>query len=133
MNSFGELLSISFEELHFEAGCFMVGRCANCWCPTTRHRHEGKPFRLDINLGSKAGQHERRTENSVHLALRTLRSGNALQGRCHRGHSYAAPHEEPSNVGSEQQRIIGGAGELKQLLRDGHYAAALRTSTRRGR
>ncbi len=40
----------------------MVGKCANSWCPTTRHPHEGKLFRLDINLGSKAGRDERRTE-----------------------------------------------------------------------
>jgi hypothetical protein len=40
----------------------MVGKCANSWCPTTRHHHEGKLFRLDINLGSKAGRDERKTE-----------------------------------------------------------------------
>jgi hypothetical protein len=40
----------------------MVGKCANSWCPTTRHRHEGKLFRLDIDLGNKAGGNERKTE-----------------------------------------------------------------------
>jgi hypothetical protein len=40
----------------------MVGKCANSWCPTTRHHHEGKLFRLDIDLGNKAGGDERRTE-----------------------------------------------------------------------
>jgi hypothetical protein len=43
----------------------MVGKCANSWCPTPRHprhRHEGKLFRLDINLGTMAGGDERRTE-----------------------------------------------------------------------
>jgi len=40
----------------------MVGKCANSWCPTTRHHHEGKLFRFDINLGNKAGGNERKTE-----------------------------------------------------------------------
>jgi hypothetical protein len=40
----------------------MVGKCANSWCPTTRHNHDGTLFRLDIDLGSKAGKNERRTE-----------------------------------------------------------------------
>lgn len=40
----------------------MVGKCANSWCPTTRHHHEGKLFRLDINLGNKVGGTERKTE-----------------------------------------------------------------------
>lgn len=40
----------------------MVGKCANSWCPTTRHHHEGKLFRLDINLGNKAGGNELKTE-----------------------------------------------------------------------
>lgn len=40
----------------------MVGKCANGWCPTTRRHHEGKLFRLDINLGSRAGRDERKTE-----------------------------------------------------------------------
>jgi hypothetical protein len=39
----------------------MVGKCANSWCPTTRHLHEGKLVRLDIDLGNKTGV-ERRTE-----------------------------------------------------------------------
>ncbi len=40
----------------------MDGKCANSWCPTTRHRDEGKLFRLDINLGNKTGGNERKTE-----------------------------------------------------------------------
>jgi hypothetical protein len=40
----------------------MVSKCANSWCPTTRRRHEGKLFRLDIDLGNMAGKNERKTE-----------------------------------------------------------------------
>jgi hypothetical protein len=40
----------------------MVGKCANSWCPTPRHHHEGKLFRLDIDLGTKTGGDERKTE-----------------------------------------------------------------------
>jgi hypothetical protein len=40
----------------------MVGKCANSWCPTTCHHHEGKLFRLDIDIGNKAGGDERKTE-----------------------------------------------------------------------
>jgi hypothetical protein len=40
----------------------MVGKCANSWCPTTRHHHEGKLFRLEINLGSRTGGDERKTD-----------------------------------------------------------------------
>jgi hypothetical protein len=40
----------------------MVGKCANSWCFATRHDHEGKLFRLDIKLGNKAGETERKTE-----------------------------------------------------------------------
>ena len=40
----------------------MVGKCANSWCSTTRHHHEGKLFRLDINLGNMAGKDERKTK-----------------------------------------------------------------------
>jgi hypothetical protein len=40
----------------------MASKCANSWCPTTTHRQEGKLFRLDINLGNKAGGTERKTE-----------------------------------------------------------------------
>jgi hypothetical protein len=40
----------------------MVGKCANSWCPTTRHYHEGKLFRLDIDLGNKGGGDERKTD-----------------------------------------------------------------------
>jgi hypothetical protein len=40
----------------------MPDKCANNWCPTTRHHQEGKLFRLDIDLGNKAGGEERKTE-----------------------------------------------------------------------
>jgi len=40
----------------------MAGKCANNGCSTTRPHHEGKLFRLDINLGNKAGGNERKTE-----------------------------------------------------------------------
>ena len=40
----------------------MVGKCANSWCSTTRQYREGKLFRLDIDLGSKTGGNERKTE-----------------------------------------------------------------------
>ncbi len=40
----------------------MVAKCANSWCPTTRHNDAGKLFRLDINLGNRAGGKERKTE-----------------------------------------------------------------------
>jgi hypothetical protein len=40
----------------------MIQKCPNHWCPTTRHRHEGTLFRLDIDIGNKAGGNERKTE-----------------------------------------------------------------------
>ncbi len=40
----------------------MVHKCANAWCPTTRQSHEGKLFRLDLDLGNKAGGSEYKTE-----------------------------------------------------------------------
>ncbi len=40
----------------------MVGKCANSWCSTTHQYREGKLFRLDIDLGSKTGGNERKTE-----------------------------------------------------------------------
>lgn len=40
----------------------MVSKCVNSWCPTPRHQHEGKLFRLDIDLGNKAGGNELKTE-----------------------------------------------------------------------
>jgi hypothetical protein len=43
-------------------GIVMVGKCANSWCPATRHHHEGKLFRLDIDLGNKAGETEQKTD-----------------------------------------------------------------------
>jgi hypothetical protein len=40
----------------------METKCANSWCPTPRHHHEGKLFRLDIDLGNMAGGNELKTE-----------------------------------------------------------------------
>ncbi len=40
----------------------MVSKCVNRWCPAIRHHHEGKLFRLDIDLGNKAGGSELKTE-----------------------------------------------------------------------
>jgi hypothetical protein len=40
----------------------MPDKCANNWCLATRHHQEGKLFRLDIDLGNKAGGEERKTE-----------------------------------------------------------------------
>jgi hypothetical protein len=37
-------------------------KCANRWCSATRHHHEGKLFRLDLDLGSTTGCDECRTE-----------------------------------------------------------------------
>lgn len=40
----------------------MVGKCANSWCSATRHHgHEGKLFRVDIDLGNAAGEHQQKT------------------------------------------------------------------------
>lgn len=40
----------------------MVKKCANGRCLTTRRHHEGKLFRLDIDLGSMSGGEEQKTE-----------------------------------------------------------------------
>ncbi len=40
----------------------MPDKCANNWCPTTRHHQEGKLFRLDIDIGNKTGGDEQKTE-----------------------------------------------------------------------
>jgi hypothetical protein len=40
----------------------MAGNCANRWCSAPRLEDEGKLFRLDINLGNRAGGDERKTE-----------------------------------------------------------------------
>ena len=40
----------------------MGGKCVNIWCPSTRHNHEGKLFRFDIDIGNKAGGNELKTE-----------------------------------------------------------------------
>jgi hypothetical protein len=40
----------------------MVTKCANSRYFATRHDQEGKLFRLDIDLGSKAGEDQRKTE-----------------------------------------------------------------------
>lgn len=42
-------------------GCAMVSRCANQFCLTPRRPDMGKMFRLDIDLGNKAGGSERKT------------------------------------------------------------------------
>ena len=39
----------------------MVGKCANECCLTPRDPNEGKVFRLDIELGNKAGGNEHKT------------------------------------------------------------------------
>jgi hypothetical protein len=39
----------------------MAGKCANQYCFTPRHPDEGKMFRLDIDLGNKAGGSEHKT------------------------------------------------------------------------
>lgn len=39
----------------------MVDKCANSLCPTTRQHHEGKLFRVDIDLGNMAGKNEQKT------------------------------------------------------------------------
>ena len=39
----------------------MAGKCANRCCLTPRRPDEGKMFRLDIELGNKAGGNERKT------------------------------------------------------------------------
>lgn len=40
----------------------MAVQCVNQYCAATRHHNEGKLFRLDLDLGSKTGGSERRTE-----------------------------------------------------------------------
>ena len=40
----------------------MIRKCANNWCLTPPDYHEGKLFRLDIDLGNRAGGDERKTE-----------------------------------------------------------------------
>jgi hypothetical protein len=40
----------------------MVTKCANSWCFATRCDEAGKLFRLDIDICSKAGGNERKTE-----------------------------------------------------------------------
>jgi len=40
----------------------MPDKCANNWCLTTRHHQEGKLFRLDLDIGSKSGAGDRKTE-----------------------------------------------------------------------
>ena len=40
----------------------MVMKCANNWCLAPRQAHEGKLFRLDIDLGTMTGKNERKTE-----------------------------------------------------------------------
>ena len=40
----------------------MAAKFENRFCATSRQRNEGKLFRLDIDLGNKAGGNERKTE-----------------------------------------------------------------------
>jgi len=40
----------------------MASKCANNYCPITRHRHEGKMFRLDIVVGNRTGGTQRKIE-----------------------------------------------------------------------
>jgi hypothetical protein len=40
----------------------MARKCANSWCPTSPHHRDGKLFRLDLDLGNKAGGNEQITE-----------------------------------------------------------------------
>ena len=40
----------------------MVAKCTNRCCTATRQQNEGKLFRLDLDLGSKTGDSERRVE-----------------------------------------------------------------------
>ena len=40
----------------------MASKCANRWCSTTRQCHDGKLFRLDIDIGSRTGPDEFKTE-----------------------------------------------------------------------
>jgi hypothetical protein len=40
----------------------MVGKCANIWCPTPHYHHEGKLFRIDIDLGNAAGETKQETD-----------------------------------------------------------------------
>ncbi len=39
----------------------MVGKCANSWCSATPYNHTGKLFRVEIDVGSKAGKCRRET------------------------------------------------------------------------
>ena len=40
----------------------MAEKCVNSFCNATRQHDEGKLFRLDLDIGSKNGEGERRTE-----------------------------------------------------------------------
>lgn len=40
----------------------MASKCTNPCCTATRHRNEGKLFRLDLDLGSITGADEHKTE-----------------------------------------------------------------------
>jgi heterodisulfide reductase subunit C len=62
MNSIRVPLALGYWHLLAKAGCIMVGKCANSWCPTVRGHNPGKLFRLDINLGSKSGKNQRKVE-----------------------------------------------------------------------
>jgi hypothetical protein len=40
----------------------MAVKCVNSFCNANRHHDEGKLFRLDLDIGSRSGEGERRTE-----------------------------------------------------------------------
>ena len=39
----------------------MIGKCANSWCSATPHHHQGKLYRVEIDVGSTAGQPRQET------------------------------------------------------------------------
>ena len=39
----------------------MVGKCANSWCSATQQNHEGKLFRVEIDVANKSGQSRQET------------------------------------------------------------------------
>jgi hypothetical protein len=67
----------------------MVGKCANNWCPTVRRLDAGKLFRLDLELGSKAGRDDERKTEYIWLCPRCAQkmhpkvevSGNTVRVR----------------------------------------------------
>ena len=76
----------------------MVSKCANSWCSAIRHNHEGKLFRLDIDLENMAGGDERKTEYiwlcACCVLMRMLRSEDAPQCRSYREQRYGTTFQE---------------------------------------